>query len=333
MGVLVFVSLWTCLAQSQTQTKEQKQPIMSSVAAPNGWRFECADEFVRNRGDFASPEDKAIPDTLNGIPVWNGGVFLLPGTPDSVLHQKGFLNVNRKSSSVMYDYYEATWPTTLHLDSLPLAIRQVRYSRGHASIPSIETNREIHKSGKTYCRLSIEVIHGLPAKFLEAYGVLHLDLPQTSKRRTYIGDWPKELNPSQLKEILDLRELPPKNGSDSAAMKLQMGRNELRQNLLPSPPPGNLKPNYRDGKTWVINAIANIDFPSDTSALTQLGMEVEPHITYNKFGSCYEVGVQWPADLEIDSLPVQLKGIALVKIGPTIKLDNSIPVENRKTQP
>jgi hypothetical protein len=224
---LVCVCILSSPAQINKQSEEWKPLIVSSVAAPNGWRFEWTDSAIAARGQFLRPLTSkdfgrdanrlwvdAKPETLQGVPCWRGGVFVIPGTSDSILKAHGFKNPIRRSGSVMHDYYEAFWPKDLDLNQLPLAIRQVKYYTRSLRIPPVDSVQTFSENGNLFLHdIHVYTIPKLPVQFLRAYGLSYLYF---SRNRDGIDEYdcslPVEIDPLSLPpEFIYLQKeiLPP----------------------------------------------------------------------------------------------------------------------------
>ncbi len=171
-------------------------PVPNDSVAAN--QFVWTDSLIANRGPFATapPPESFKPDTIDGKLYWHGGVFVLPVTPDSVLLANGFRDVAKKPGSVMHDYFEASWPVGMKLETLPLAIRQVRYYQNPMGFPPSEdwARRETPGPDGIFYQVNLYTILGLPDNFFKAYGIKQHGVKESGWNTMYQAYWPKILS-------------------------------------------------------------------------------------------------------------------------------------------
>ncbi|MBU1982990.1 hypothetical protein KJ815_01135 [bacterium] len=195
MTAICLALAWSCHAQ-----EGKPDSVNARIVLPSSRAFVWSDSAMAARGPFATPpppESGSPPDTIGGRLYWHGGVFVLPGTPDSVLTAHDFRDVIRKPGSVMHDYFEARWPVDLELNRLPLSVRQVRYTVHRFSYPPISdlSKHEHVILGRRYYRVQLLVVLNLPDAFFQAYGILRDPYPyyEPGWAIQYFCEWPKEL--------------------------------------------------------------------------------------------------------------------------------------------
>ncbi|MFZ5432772.1 MAG: hypothetical protein ACOZB3_03260 [Calditrichota bacterium] len=186
-------------------------PVPNDSVAAN--QFVWTDSLIANRGPFATPPppESFKPDTIDGKLYWHGGVFVLPGTPDSVLLANGFRDVVKKSGSVMHDYFEATWPINKDLNTLPLTIRQVRYGVYPMFYPiNEEWKRILNSTRERACyEIDLFVIPNLPDAFFDAYGITQYLKNTHGWVASHFACWPTDLPVTNAPpEFYEIRALP-----------------------------------------------------------------------------------------------------------------------------
>jgi len=316
--------LYGCMAHETKLTNMPTEEETARITAPSGWRYVWTDSAIAvrkglkplSKSDRYGYGDNWIrPEYQPGIEIWHGGVFVIPGTPDSVLSKAGFLNATRKQSSAMYDYYQASWPTTLDLNSVPLSIREVRY---HTDQVYWHDDREYQKTvnGESYLAGGLLTIPNLPVEFLEAYGmfearlIYHFDCFDV-----YFVYWPTSHGFGRVENT------PPEFLSDgSPPLGEFITRNDslrMKRSVLPQPSSNDPGITGHDGKKW-IDGRAYVESPQDTALLRRLGISLWGNLSFDSGFKRYEAWISWPIDLKLDSLPPQIKGILYippVKIG------------------
>jgi hypothetical protein len=147
----------------------------------------------------------------------------------------------------------------------------------------------------------------LPVEFLEAYGMFKARLIyHFNCFDVYFVYRPMDLGFGRVEntppEFL-FSGLPP-----LGEFTTRLDSIDMKRSVLPQPPSDYPYMTGHDGKKW-ISGTAYIESSQDTALLRPLGIEFIPMVVFSSGASRFMVWVSWPADLELDSLPPQIKGI------------------------
>lgn len=300
----------SCAHTSSQQNHGEPRPDSAFVA--DSLRFVWTDSLIANRGPFATPPPPELfrPDTIEGKLYWHGGVFVLPGTSDSVLLANGFINVKKKPGSVMHDYFEARWSVELDVSKLPLVIRQMRYGTQIPIPPSMPWNTFVEQIGDgVYREVCLTTIPNLPKEFFATYGILCGEEPRQRQ------GWADEYHCFWERER-PRRTLPP----EFIGMTTSEGDEPpKRTNKLPRTPSDYKFIKRADGHEYVWGKVIT-ESKTDTATLSKLGFVIDmgdPDIYLPCEGPC-KIGVFWQRNIVVDSLPSIILGI---NIPPLVKID------------
>lgn len=285
--------------------QSHRAPSFDSAFVADSLRFVWTDSLIANRGLFATPPPPELfrPDTIEGKLYWRGGVFVLPGTSDSILQTHGFFDIAKKPGSVMHDYFEARWSVELDVSKLPLAIRQIRYGTQIPIPPSMPWNTFVEQIGDgVYREVYLIAIPSLPIDFFATYGILCDEEPR--QRQGWADEYRGYLERNRPRRALPL-EIYQMTTPEGDAQP-------TRTNKLPQPSSDDGYFMGADGLEYVQGKVRTESI-SDTATLRKLGFVIEmgnPDL-YQLCSPC-TIWLLWRKNLVVDSLPSGIGEIVLV---------------------